>query len=302
MDVTLSMEFLAELTGISSGDLSSSLKDGENLKPTEEIQSFLKNTIGKKLKDTRKAGFNEGHGKGMKESLTNLEKELVTEYGFEGYKEGETTVKDIVGAHVEKSHKGGSASSKLTPEAIKASDVYRADLKTEIDKRTAIETEFTQYKDNAVRERTLGAVKTRALSLLDKHKFMLPDNENIRTNAVDGFIGSLTRDITFKLNDKGDITEMLDKNNAALVDSLMNKVTYEDHVVNTAKGWFEIRKDDGRSSPGALSQPPGAGGHNGLPVVKSSEEFYRTFHELDTFEKKDAFYKQYEQQLKTNFS
>lgn len=294
MDVTLSVEFLGQLTGKDPGELSEALKNGEELKPSEDIQSYLSSVIGEKLKVTRKAGYDEGHGRGTRESLTNLEKQLAEEWEIP-YEKGKTTVKDLTSAYLEKNQKPGSGSTKLTPELIKASDVYRNDLKALMDQKAALENEFVTFKTNTEKEKVLGVAKSKAMALFEKHSFKLPENQKIRENAISGFMMDLTKNVQqFKLNDDGnDITEMIGSNGVPLEDAMMNKIGFEDHVVNTAKGWFEIVKSDGRQSPGAGSQTGGGGAGDGLPVVKTKEEFFREIRNVPV-DKQMAFKEKYE--------
>lgn len=287
------MEFLAGLTGISQGELSKALKtETEELKSPEEIQSFLSDHFKKKLSSAK----NEGHGRGTRESLTKLEKQLAEEWEIE-HKEG-MTIQEMAGAWASKSQKPGS-SSKLTPESVKAHDVYVNDMKAEIAKRTALEDQFNQFKTGVEQKELHSFVSGQALPILEKHKFALPEKQNIKETQFNSFMSDLTSGAQFKKNEKGEPI-VLDKEGNPLRNDLMNEISYEDYVISKASNWFDKRKDDGRTSPGAQSQQPGGAGAGKFPVVKSANEFFETMGKIEKLEDKQAFKQQYEKQLQSD--
>jgi len=109
-------------------------------------------------------------------------------------------------------------------------------------------------------------------------------------------MNDLTSGVQFKKSEKGEPV-VLDKEGNPLRNDLMNEISFDDYVVSKASNWFDKRKDDGRSSPGAQTQIPGAGQNTKFPVVKSADEFLKTRGTLETLEEKQAFTKQYEKQL-----
>lgn len=300
MDITISVEFLAGLIGYSPDDLSEAVKkeNSDELKGPKEIESLVSTALQTKFKTTRKSGFDEGHTRGKSESLTKLEKELAQEWDIP-YEDGKT-VKDLAQSWLEKQSKPGS--SKLTPESVKAHEVYVNDMKTEIQKRTALETEFQNYKSEISQKETVSVIQKNAMALLKENNFALPEDETIQANQISGFITSLTKDKNFVLEGEA-VKSILDSNKNPVKDSLMNDVSFKDLVLQTGKGWFSVKNGDDRTSPGATTAPgSSAASKFTVPVVKSSEEYFQTFGKLESLEQKQAFAKQYEKQLKDGFN
>lgn len=299
MDISINLEFLAGLIGHSPEELSEAIKkeNTDELKSPKEIESIVSAALQTKFKTTRKAGYDEGHGRGKSESLTKLEKELAQEWDVP-YEDGKT-VKDLAQAWHEKQSKPGSG--KLTPESVKAHEIYVNDMKAEIQKRTTLQAEFEQFKAGIERQQTTAAIQKNAMSILKENNFALPEDETIQANQISGFISALTKDKNFVL-EGDDVKSILDANKNPVKDNLMNDVSFKDLVLQTGKGWFTVKQSDGRESPGVTTKPGGTPPANfTIPVVKSSEAYFQEFGKLQSLEQKQAFAKHYEKQLKDGF-
>ena len=85
-EINIPMELVASVLGTDPGVLAESLKSADgNLKPTSEIEGFLKEHFGKKLNEVKRSGIDEGYGRGKKESLTSKEKELAQKFEISDY-------------------------------------------------------------------------------------------------------------------------------------------------------------------------------------------------------------------------
>lgn len=290
MDIIIDVEFLSGLIGKPAGEITEALKkEGtQEIKSKEEVQEFVKEQIAAKLNATQKSGYDKGHKIGMKKGLNDLEKDLATEWDVE-YTDG-MTVKEIASAWQEKQAKA-VGSSKITPESVKAHEVYINDLKTEITKRTTLEKEYADFKSGIDRKSTLGVVAENAKEFLKKHSFGLPEDEAIQKTQFNSFLEQLTKELQFEVDpDAKAIKGIKNSEGKPVLNSLMNEVTFEEHTVATAKSWFPIVKADERKSPGITTQPqnplPGSGG---IPVVKNSEEYFRQYDSLQTLAEKQAF-------------
>jgi hypothetical protein len=304
MDIIISLESLAGLIDLNGdGAIKASLmvEGTETLKTKEEIDDIVKNAAVEKLRVIRKAGYDEGHKIGEKRTATKLEKTLSEDLGIK-YEEGKT-VKEIAEAwHESQTAKGGTASSKLTPESVKAHPTYIEDMRAEMQKRTTIETDFNTYKNEVSTKEVRSKIESLAIDALDKAGFVIPENAEKRKRQFGGFIDELTKDLTFEFNGDAVAKILKGSEKTPVQNELMHDITFYEHATSVGKNWFDPKTDDGRSSPGATTQRANPGGPYKGPAVKSSEEFFQQLGKIEKLEDKQAFKNQYAKQLETGFT
>lgn len=288
MNIEVSLEFMAGLIGIKPGELSEAIKNDEELKPQAEIYEFVKSTYSSKLNDVRKEARDEGYGRGKRESLTGLEKTLAEKYGIEA-----AGIDKMISAIIKKSGK----EQKITPELIKASETYVQDLKTEIDKRLAIERDFETFKTGVTAEEQKRTVKSEALKILEQNKFALPKSQKVKDRLLDTFVEEIMSGRKIAIKD-GEIS-VTDENGNPIRNDLQNVMTFNDVSVSLASEFFEIQNGDGRQSPGAQTPPSGGGAHK-FPEIKSQEDFINHYRTISDLDEKRAFKQHYDQLVKEN--
>lgn len=286
-NITLSLEAMAGLIGIQPGELSAAVKnDKDELKPQADIDKYIKEMYSSKLNVVRSEARNEGHGRGKRETLTTLEKEIAQKYGVDPA-DTDTMIKTII----KKSGEG----KEVTPEMIKSSETYVNDLKSEIDKRLAIEQDFEQFKTGVTLKEQKSAVRGAALKALqDSKEFKLPKTEKVLSRLLDALTEEIMTDRKIDIKD-GEIS-LLDKNGNPIRNNLQNVMTLSDVTLSVGADYFEPMTGDGRSSPGAETQKGGQQTAHNFEPVKDQEDFINRYRALDTMEKKQAFKAFYDQQ------
>lgn len=276
MQIEISLEFLSELIGVKKGDLSAAVKkDDENLKETAEIEKVIKDNLKTKIEAVRKEARDEGHGRGKRESLTQIEKDLASKH-----KVSDEGGIDAVIARVLDKHK--TEGSELTPEAIKQSDIYINDLKKEIEKRKTLQTEFESFKTDVETTSKRSRVAQEVQKILPERKFALPQSERVRDRLINAYVDEILEQSDISIVDGKIVAK--DKKGQPHRDDMMNELSFADYASTLAADFFEVKAGDGRESPGATTPPTGGGGK--LPSIKSKDDFYTAYYAADSVESK----------------
>ena len=152
--------------------------------------------------------------------------------------------------------------------------------------------EFETYKGEATYRQTLQQVKEKSMAILASKNFDLPADAAIQKNLIDAMLGQLTNGVQAQIIN--DVITLCDAEGNVLKNDLGNPVSFENHVENTAKGFFQIKQGDHRNSPGNAAPPQGASvSHAGYNFTKpkDAEEAYNTWTKI-TDPKEAAAYKE----------
>lgn len=257
--------FLSRAYKLDDGKLAELLKDGEDgiteddaITALLELDSTRVATIKKATDTTGK--FQEGYAKAKKEERENFEKEIRERFGIESDTTGVDLIDEIVTAKAEKGGKKGE----VTEDDVKKHPVYQTletrykkDIKAKDDEWQAKLTEVeTKYKS----ENTFSTVKSKALTLLDGLKPVLPGNPEIASNQKQWFIGAL-KDYQFEIQDGDRVVVM--KDGKVVEDGHGNSLDFTDLVKTTASKFFEFQKNNGGSNAGNSNEQAPAGGGGG---------------------------------------
>lgn len=262
------MELVASVLGTDPGVLAESLKSADgNLKPTSEIEGFLKEHFGKKLNEVKRSGIDEGYGRGKKESLTSKEKELAQKFEISDYQGFDGLFDAIITKH--------SQTSKLNPDDVRKSEHYITDIKAKNEEIKKWKSELDTFKGQVEHEKVSSKVNQAIISIIEdpQHKYVIPANKTIKDNVVNAMLSKVWNgDYKFEIGEKA--IGIRDKDGNPLQDELMTPIKLDDWVHGLAKGYFEVQQGDNRSGTGASTQGSGSGG--GLQI-KSSEDFMRQY-------------------------
>jgi len=282
----LTLEFLADVLETSPGELTQALKDGENFKPQADIEAFVKSQFGEKLLAAKLSGKKEGKSWGEKESLTAKEKAFKAKFGVEG-----ANLEEIIDNAVEaaKSH------SKLNPEDVKSSEVFITETKRLKALLKEKEDEILLKESSFERKETMRAAKELGLPFLEKHKFVLPENEEIKSENLSDLFKKLEDDNTRLKFDGTKILVLDAKGNPKENESGTKEVTYEDWLVSKAKRQFPQAVADNRQSPGHKNGDPKPVNTNpDMPEMKNTEDLMKAINAEKDITKQKAIKAHYD--------
>ena len=285
-------EFLAVLLGKTTDEIAASLTAVEEGKELTEAQAeaIIRPLFKEKIDRQYRDGFNKAKANGeakILEAQKGLLEKFAEKFGIELSDDVETMLENAV----EKS----KASTK--GEGIKETDVTSHALYQQLKAQAAKEVadakrEFETYKGEATYRQTLQQVKEKSMAILASKNFDLPADAAIQKNLIDAMLGQLTNGVQAQIIN--DVITLCDAEGNVLKNDLGNPVSFENHVENTAKGFFQIKQGDHRNSPGNAAPPQGASvSHAGYNFTKpkDAEEAYNTWTKI-TDPKEAAAYKE----------
>lgn len=272
--IQISEEFLANVLGTSPGEITDALKDGEELKPAAEVESFLKTKFDEALYRAKKSGHKEGLGRGQKESLTIKERELKDRFGVDG-----TTIDEVIDNIIETV----KTNSKINPDDVKNSEVFLSETKRLKQIIAEKEEELAKTATTYAKKETLRAAKEHGVRLLKEKNFVLPDDDEIATNMLDVLFSKLEDEDT-RLSIDGNKIVVLDANGRPKENEQGTKdITFDDHLTGIAKKFFKQAVADTRKSPAnknAGDEKGGAPSSGDLPEIKSRDDLFKVMNEL----------------------
>lgn len=278
MKIEINVEFLSTFLGKTAGEITSALKEGDDLKPEKEIESYLKKELQAKLVQAKVDGKNESYGRAKKEVLNDLEKSLSEAYGVEEYKD----VEDIVSQVKQLGFKEAEP-KEITESDIKNSDVYQTALKAEIEKREAAIKELEDVKNTFTNYKRTRQLRSNLHTLLPE-QFRMPEDAKIFENQLSGFVTHLLNSANFDF-EAGKVT---DKEGHLIKDENLNVVGLNDYLLKQAGSFFEKKEPD-RESPNLGQQKPNYA--NGKPMEEN--EFRAKLRKTTTSAERQALLKAY---------
>lgn len=272
-------EVLSNLTGIGSQELVKMMttEDGKTLKAKEEIADSLNQIFSKKFRDIGDSQL----GRGKRESLTALERELKNDFGIDSHLQGKELVKAIVEAKIEAALEeakaaglkiGNKKPEELTADEIKGLPAVKTLLQNEVSKvterLTQREKEFQDYKQGVEKVQLQNTARRSIEQFANKNKFALASDTAQREKQLNLFIKML--DLS-ELRLNGEEIELVDKEGNLKRDDKHNIITFEKHVCEFNP--FGVHQFDPNKAGGGAGDDKGsAGGDNKSPKFKTEEE------------------------------
>lgn len=281
------MDYLAIITGLLSkaykldeGKIAELTKEGENITTESVLASILEEDATrvaalKKATDTT-GKFQEGYAKAKKEERMLFEKEIKEQFQIESDTTGLDLINEVVTTKSEELGKGKKG--EITEDDVKKHSVYQTlesrykkDLKSKDDEW---QTKLTEIQSNYKKEETFSAVKSKALSILEGLKPVLPGDPTVANNQKGWFVGAL-KDYEFDLQDDRVVVM---KEGKVIEDNHGNSLGFDELVKSTASKFFEFQKNNGGGNAGNNNDGAGAsGGSTGYPAGVTKP---KTFEEL----------------------
>lgn len=245
----ISLEVVANVLKTEPGVLAESLKNAE--KP----EAVLNGIIQKRLDEVRKTGHDDGYGRGKRESLSALEKELAKKHEIAEYEGIEGLVNGIIEKHT--SH------NKLNPDDVRKSEIFLNEMRVKDDLIKQSKADLKKFKEEVEFNHQKSIVNNAALKVISnpENKFRLPENEEVKTNHVNTFLQSLWSGVKYDIKEDK-IIGVLDAEKGEIIrDAEYKPLSAEDFVKQKAQSYFEIMQGDpGRSGTGNTTQPANGGG------------------------------------------
>ena len=285
-------EFLAVLLGKTTDEIAASLtavEEGKEL-TIVETETILRPLFVERNTREFNGGINKEKAK-SKENIAKAQKELLGKFAE---KFGVEPLDDVE-AMLENAVVKSKASTK--GEGIKETDVTSHGLYQQLKAQAAKEVAdakaaFETYKGESTYRETLQQVKEKSMAILASKNFDLPADAAIQKNLIDAMLGQLTNGIKAQVINNEIV--LCDAEGNVLKNDLGNPVSFENHVENTAKGFFQVKQGDHRNSPGNAAPPQGAAvSHAGYNFTKpkDAEEGFNTWSKI-TDPKAAAAYKE----------
>jgi hypothetical protein len=238
--IEISEEFLASVLGTDAGEITEALKDGDSVKPQDEVEAWIKSKYDEAIYRAKKSGHTEGHGRGLRESLTSKERELKEKFGVEG-KTIDEVIDNVIGSV--------QANSKASPDDVKNSEVYINETKRLKAIIAEKEAELEGAKSSFTKAETLRAARAHGEKLLKAKNYVLPDDEEIANTLVSTLFEKLEDDNTRLSLADGRIV-VLDKDGRPKENESGTKdLTFDDLFEQKARKFFKVAAADDRKSP-----------------------------------------------------
>ena len=237
----ISLEFMADVLGTSQEQVAKAIKDGEEFKPQEDIDTYFKSALEDRVYAAKREVKEQQYSRGKKEALTAKERELREKFELKGstFEEMFTELQDL-----------GKVKPDLTPEDVRNTEIYKIDTEALREKMTTLQTEKDQVvKDYRTKEVNFKA-RQLGSSLLSKHKFVTPDwavDDSMMTDLLYAKLNS--GGATIAINEAGELIVVDDKGNQLMDEKTVSPVTFEEHFVKAAGLIFKVAESDGRQSP-----------------------------------------------------
>lgn len=272
-NITISLESLASVLGTSHESLSESLKADGKMKPDNEIVETIKGFASNHFKKIKSDNHNEGFNRAKKEVLSSKEKELKAKFELsDDFENFDGLIEAIVSKQ--------SAKNKMNPEDVRNSEHYKNDIKSWTDKYSKIKSEYEQFKNNVQTEKTNSIVSSRVKSILEnvENKYVLPENETIRSNHFKSFMGLILGDnVKFGVNESTGAIDVMDKDGNLLRDDMQQTLDFDGYIQRHAKGFYQVAQGDQRKGTGNQTQGGTAGSGNHNFNITSSEDYMRQY-------------------------
>lgn len=239
--------------------------DGEELIPDALSKLLAKDaTRVQEFKVEQQTQFDNGYKKAQKEDRTKFEKEVKDNFGITSDKQGLDLIKDLITTKV-------NDAGTLSEEQVKAHPLYITTV-TEADKKVkAVEKDWKGKLDTReaeiARERNLGAVQEKAVSLLKSLNPILPEDQKKADNQLGVFKKAISE---FDFKDENGTIVIL-KGGDIQKDAHGNLITFDDFVKAIGESYWDFKVGDGHTGAGNKT-PAGGQGQGGKKGVKTYKD------------------------------
>jgi len=261
------LEFIADVLGTSEEQVAKAIKDGEDFKSQEDVNTYFKSALEDRIYAAKREVKEQQYSRGKKEALTAKEREIREKYDLSG-----STLEDMIDELKELAKQKPD----LTPEDVRNTEIYKVDVKTLKDQisdaKTASEKVVKDYraKEVSFKARQIGE------ALLKKHKFVTPDWAFDDSLMSDLLYSKLNNNAsTVGLNEDGELMVVDASGNQLMDDKTVSAISFEKYFVDTASKIFKVAESDGRESPGNENKAaaPAAGSGGSFQAIKSDEDY-----------------------------
>lgn len=257
MEITIDLDFLAGIVGKPAMELTNALKLDEEGNPTaekSEVEATLRTAFEDKLKKISKDARDEGHGRGKRETLDAIEKDIADEFELE-----KMPIKDMFAAYANKIKESGQ-SKEIDPNDVRNHDVYQS-LKKSLESKIAnIESQYSQYKNSIETERITNAIREKGRTILNGENYQLPENEEMQKNLLTLLVKEAISGDGMKFNVDDTGIRITDAEGRDRLDDQGNPVTFESYFNSLASNYLPKREGNKRETPGGNTTPPGSNG------------------------------------------
>lgn len=267
MEVKISMESLASVLGKTSGEISEALKsENDELKPQEEVNKFFVSAFKDKLKGAISESRDEGFGRGKRESLTEVEKWVESEFGVSS--------KGDIKAQIKELHKATSE-NQINPDELEKSEIFQEKLSEAVNavkeklgqENERLTAEITNLRNSQVRAKLSDYLRSK----LKDEGYVFPEQDNIANTIFNAFLSDVWNDnVSFRMAEGADLPELLDKEGRPLKDEMHNVLTLDDYALSKASNFFVKRSGDGKEVSGSSRKSGGVS--SGGMVFSGREE------------------------------
>lgn len=226
------LELLEGVLGKTSGELSSLIDEQGELK--DDSIETLKAALSEKIETVRKAGIKEGHGRGMRETLSAKEKSIAELLGVEP-----DTIENMVESKLSKERDA----IKANPEDITKSQIFIEAMKAQHEEKAKMKQEFQDSLLDISLEQYVPDVLT-------KNGFKIPEDEARREVFKNLLLAKVKEgDVSFKLENNKPV--LLDKtgNPIATKENNYNPLTIDDRLIQLASVIYDKDTTPPRQSP-----------------------------------------------------
>ena len=285
MEIKISLESLAQVLGIASGEISEALKseDGE-LKPQEEVNNYFVSAFKDKLKGAISESRDEGFGRGKRESLTEVEKWVESEFGVSSKGDIRSQIKEL--------HKAANE-NQINPDELEKSEIFQEKLSAAVEavkqklgeENEQLTAKITDLRNSQIRAKLSDHLR----SLLKKEGYVFPEQENISNTIFNAYISDVWNDeVSFRMKEGQDLPELVDREGRPLKDEMHNVLTLDDYAMKKAGNFFAKRSGDGKDVTGVSPKRGGGSTGGGGYVFATREEAIKALNrETDADAKRD---------------
>lgn len=275
--MNISLEDLAVLLNKKPGDIPAALKEGTEADIKSWVEGALSERIEASVSNAKSAARNEGYGRGKREALTEIERQLKDKYKVDG-----ANVEEIMVAYGQSMQE----SSKANPEDVKTSPAYTEMESKYKDRIAALEKELNdERQSNSARELMRTAVPE-IVSLLKDEGYPVPEDPKKQEAYIKLLFPSIQgENAKLTKNAAGELVVVGSDGKTVRDDVSMKDLTVKDHVLKSLSGVLEKPATQKQGTGGQL--PDGTGGSAtgkqfDFSSIKSENDYLEALINLDS--------------------
>lgn len=278
---------MSRLLKIDSGAISLAVKNGEDLKPQPDIDSFIETSLQERINSERRDARDEGHGRGKRETLSVKEKELREKFDLKG-----ATIDEMFTEYGERNQ----VVPDMSPDEVRKTDIYKNDVGKLRDQVKTLEASNSSIIADHKAKDVMSKIRDRSAPILEKYKFVLPEDVLIRDNILKTIFNGITsKGYTVALDENDEFVIQDEDGNVKMNDKTVQPVTFEERFVDTARGYLTTAKSDDRQNAGNRNgegdqRAAGvAAGDYKFTMPADGNEYFNTLTTIKTPEERNAY-------------